>query len=485
MRGRRARGGGSRGRAHRARRRGARRGRVRAARARPRPGRGAGAGRAAGQPAPRQPPLAHRHPPRRRRRRRSPRARTWCSGTWQTQRIEHLFLEPEARSPSRCRTAASTSTPGPGHLRRPPAGGARSSACPRSRSSSSWCPTAAPSAARRTSRSRPRPRCWRGSPAARCDHAQPRGVDPHAPQAPPDHHGVHGRLRRGGAAHRGASARMVGDSGAYASVGGKVLERAAGHACGPYHVANVDVEAVAVYTNNPPCGAMRGFGANQAHFAMEGASTCWPSSVGPRRLGDPLAQRRAAWATPSPPARSWRSRWASSKTLLAVKERYYAARAAGTRGGHRLRHQEHRHRQRRRRSGARRGWWWRRTARSRSTTATPRWGRGCFTVLVQFAVEVTGLPASRIPPAASTPPTRSTAARRPARAPRCSAAGPWWPPRRSCAATSTPARRLADLGGRVYRRRHARRRHHRLAGEGRGSGGRIKTHTAFGYATQV
>ena len=65
-------------------------------------------------------------------------------------------------------------------------------------------------------------------------------------------------------------ARMIGDSGSYASVGGKVLERAAGHSCGPYRVANVDVEAVAAYTNNPPCGAMRGFGANQASFAMEG-----------------------------------------------------------------------------------------------------------------------------------------------------------------------------------------------------------------------
>jgi selenium-dependent xanthine dehydrogenase len=65
-------------------------------------------------------------------------------------------------------------------------------------------------------------------------------------------------------------ARIVGDNGAYASVGGKVLERAAGHACGPYRVPNVDVEARAVYTNNPPSGAMRGFGANQAAFAMEG-----------------------------------------------------------------------------------------------------------------------------------------------------------------------------------------------------------------------
>ena len=66
-------------------------------------------------------------------------------------------------------------------------------------------------------------------------------------------------------------ARMLGDSGPYASVGMKVLERAAGHASGPYVVPNIDVKAVAARTNNPVCGAFRGFGANQAQFAMEGA----------------------------------------------------------------------------------------------------------------------------------------------------------------------------------------------------------------------
>lgn len=65
-------------------------------------------------------------------------------------------------------------------------------------------------------------------------------------------------------------ARIVGDNGAYASVGMKVLERAAGHACGPYRVPALDVEALAVHTNNPPSGAMRGFGVNQTAFAMEG-----------------------------------------------------------------------------------------------------------------------------------------------------------------------------------------------------------------------
>ena len=64
--------------------------------------------------------------------------------------------------------------------------------------------------------------------------------------------------------------RAIGDSGAYASVGMKVLERAAGHASGPYRVPNIDVHATAVRTNNPICGAFRGFGANQAQFGMEG-----------------------------------------------------------------------------------------------------------------------------------------------------------------------------------------------------------------------
>jgi xanthine dehydrogenase molybdenum-binding subunit len=75
-------------------------------------------------------------------------------------------------------------------------------------------------------------------------------------------------------------ARLIGDSGAYASVGGKVLERAAGHACGPYRVPNVDIESKAVYTNNPPSGAMRGFGVNQVAFAIEGVLDLLAERVG-------------------------------------------------------------------------------------------------------------------------------------------------------------------------------------------------------------
>ncbi|HEY7910391.1 MAG TPA: selenium-dependent xanthine dehydrogenase, partial [Blastocatellia bacterium] len=75
-------------------------------------------------------------------------------------------------------------------------------------------------------------------------------------------------------------AYMTGDKGAYASVGSKVLERAAGHCTGPYKVENVHVESLAVYTNNPPCGAMRGFGANQAAFAIESMMDILAEKVG-------------------------------------------------------------------------------------------------------------------------------------------------------------------------------------------------------------
>ncbi|WP_233248383.1 selenium-dependent xanthine dehydrogenase [Desulfonatronum sp. SC1] len=64
-------------------------------------------------------------------------------------------------------------------------------------------------------------------------------------------------------------ARILGDTGAYASVGAAVMARAATHASGAYHVPVVDIESRAVFTNNIPNGAMRGFGVNQAVFAME------------------------------------------------------------------------------------------------------------------------------------------------------------------------------------------------------------------------
>jgi selenium-dependent xanthine dehydrogenase len=64
-------------------------------------------------------------------------------------------------------------------------------------------------------------------------------------------------------------ARIVADTGAYASLGGPVLQRACTHAAGPYQIENVDIEGRAVYTNNIPSGAFRGFGVTQTCFAGE------------------------------------------------------------------------------------------------------------------------------------------------------------------------------------------------------------------------
>lgn len=63
--------------------------------------------------------------------------------------------------------------------------------------------------------------------------------------------------------------RIVLDGGPYASSSPAVVGNAASLAVGPYEIENVDIEAIALYSNNPPCGAMRGFGAVQACFAYE------------------------------------------------------------------------------------------------------------------------------------------------------------------------------------------------------------------------
>ncbi len=67
----------------------------------------------------------------------------------------------------------------------------------------------------------------------------------------------------------GMKAVIISDTGAYASLGGPVLQRACTHAGGPYNFQNIWVEGKAVYTNNPPAGAFRGFGVTQSAFAME------------------------------------------------------------------------------------------------------------------------------------------------------------------------------------------------------------------------
>ena len=68
---------------------------------------------------------------------------------------------------------------------------------------------------------------------------------------------------------QGVKAKVASDTGAFASLGGPVLERACTHAAGPYAYENFEIEGDAYYTNNPPAGAFRGFGVTQTCFATE------------------------------------------------------------------------------------------------------------------------------------------------------------------------------------------------------------------------
>ncbi|WP_299539026.1 xanthine dehydrogenase family protein molybdopterin-binding subunit [uncultured Streptomyces sp.] len=89
----------------------------------------------------------------------------------------------------------------------------------------------------------------------------------HVHRHPARLHYEHGATRDGRLTH--LKCRIVLDGGAYASASPAVVGNAASLAVGPYVVEDVDIEAIALYSNNPPCGAMRGFGAVQACFAYE------------------------------------------------------------------------------------------------------------------------------------------------------------------------------------------------------------------------
>jgi xanthine dehydrogenase molybdenum-binding subunit len=85
-----------------------------------------------------------------------------------------------------------------------------------------------------------------------------------------------------------AQTELYGDTGAYASLGDKVMGRATTHSTGPYIVPHVKVDCYAVYTNNPPAGAFRGFGAFQAAFAIE----CMMDRVAEELDIDPIELRK-------------------------------------------------------------------------------------------------------------------------------------------------------------------------------------------------
>ncbi len=116
-------------------------------------------------------------------------------------------------------------------------------------------------------------------------------------------------------------ATIIADTGAYASLGAPVLQRACTHAAGPYNYQNVDIIGKAVYTNNVPGGAFRGFGVTQSCFAIENNLNLLAKKVGISgwdirylnaiRSGQELPNGQIA--DPNT---------AFDKTLLAVKEAY-------------------------------------------------------------------------------------------------------------------------------------------------------------------
>ena len=273
-------------------------------------------------------------------------------------------------------------------------------------------------------------------------------------------------------------ARIVGDSGAYASVGGKVLERAAGHSCGAYRVPNVDVESVAAYTNNPPCGAMRGFGVNQVHFALEACVDMLAKKAGLDRWD--MRWRNAlevgdTFTTGQVLEKSVGIR----KALQAIKPHYDAAvregRAVGIACGVKN-------------SGIGNGvqeW-----GKARLVVETDghvtlfngftEMGQGLMTILVQFAVETTGLPASTFVPKVDTShelgcgqTTGSRGTLLAGRAVLVAAA--------KLKADLDSGHTLAALAGRVYEGEIVINDTTALGADVP----KIKTHTSFGYATQM
>jgi len=85
-----------------------------------------------------------------------------------------------------------------------------------------------------------------------------------------------------------AKTEIYGDTGAYASLGVAVMTRATTHSCGPYVIPNTLSECYAMYTNNPPAGAFRGFGVVQAMFGIESAMDMLAEKLGM----DPLELRK-------------------------------------------------------------------------------------------------------------------------------------------------------------------------------------------------
>lgn len=116
--------------------------------------------------------------------------------------------------------------------------------------------------------------------------------------------------------------RLIADTGAYASLGGPVLQRACTHAAGPYNYQNIDIIGLAVYTNNVPSGAFRGFGVTQTMFATE----CNLNLLAEKAGLDPFRIRYLNAIRPGqslPNGQTADEGTGLVETLEAVKEEYY------------------------------------------------------------------------------------------------------------------------------------------------------------------
>lgn len=126
----------------------------------------------------------------------------------------------------------------------------------------------------------------------------------------------------------GVKAEVKSDTGAFASLGGPVLERACTHAAGPYAYENFEIEGTAYYTNNPPAGAFRGFGVTQTCFAVETLLNMMADEIGitPWEIRYRNAIRPGGVL---PNGQIVDESTGLVETLEAVKEDYDAAAAAG------------------------------------------------------------------------------------------------------------------------------------------------------------
>ena len=126
----------------------------------------------------------------------------------------------------------------------------------------------------------------------------------------------------------GVKAKVASDTGAFASLGGPVLERACTHAAGPYHYENFEIEGTAYYTNNPPAGAFRGFGVTQTCFATETLLNMMADKVGITSWE--IRYRNAIRPGETlPNGQIVDNSTGLVETLEAVKEKYNAALEAG------------------------------------------------------------------------------------------------------------------------------------------------------------